>query len=223
MIKHISMALILLSSTSLYGESHSMQSSEVLKMIISNRGLTRLSVQKDPIQDILVYPFELDDHIQLHESGNVFIVGDGLSKPFSLTLITRSGLAQDLSVTTTSKDPVPLVLESETPKITQELIQAWLSDFRKGFVPSGFVRVNVDPTIRRGEQLKAVPQKAWRKEGALITQYNVKSPLSEPVTCNPESYSSSEEAGTFTKSTLNPGEITSLFIFSHSQQQVDQS
>ncbi len=223
MIKHISMGLILLSASALYGESYSMKSSEVLKMTISNRGLTRLSVTKDTIQDILVYPFELDDHIQLHESGNVFIAGDGLKSSFSLTLITRSGLAQDLSLTTTSKDPTPIVLDVEAPKITQELIQAWLSDFRKGFVPSGFVRVDVDQNFRRGEQLKAVPQRSWRKGNALITQHTVKSHLDEPVTCNPEFFVSSEEAGTFTKSTLNPGETTSLFIFSHSQQQGDQS
>lgn len=223
MIKHIALGLILISSTSLHGESYSMKSSEVLIMSISNRGLTRLSVHKDPIQDILVYPFDLDDHIQLHESGNVFIVGDGLSRPFSLTLITRSGVAQDLSLTITSKDPAPIVLDVEAPKITQELIQAWLFDFRKGFVPSGFWRVAVDQNFRRGEQLKAVPQRSWRKGNALITQYTVKSHLSEAVTCNPESYVSSEEAGVFTKSTLNPGEATSLFIFSTSQQQVDQS
>lgn len=223
MIKHVALGLLLFAALPLYGESHSIKPSEVLKMSISNRGLTRLSVSKDPIQDILVYPFDLDDHIQLHESGNVFIVGDGLSKPFSLTLITRSGIAQDLSLTTTSKDPTPIVLESETPKITQELIQAWLSDFRKGFVPSGFQRVAVEQNVRRGEQLKAVPQRAWRQGNALITQYTIKSHLIDAVTCNPESYVSSEEAGVFTKSTLNPGETTSLFIFSHSQQQVDQS
>jgi hypothetical protein len=223
MIKHIPMALILFSSTFLYGESYSMKSSEVLKMTISNRGLTRLSVLKDPIQDILVYPFELDDHIQLHESGNVFIAGDGLKSPFSLTLITRSGLAQDLSLITTSMEPTPIVLESEAPKITQELIQAWLSDFRKGFVPSGFVRIAVDPTIRRGEQLKAVPVRTWRKGDALITQYTIHSNGQDTIQLTPESFTSSEEAGVFTKSTLNPGETTSLFIFSHSQQQVDQS
>ncbi len=223
MIKSVSMGLILLSASALYGESHSMKSSEVLKMSISNRGLTRLSVSKDPIQDILVYPFDLDDHIQLHESGNVFIVGDGISKPFSLTLITRSGMAQDLSITTASKDPAPIVLDVEPPKITQEHIQAWLSDFMKGFVPSGFKSIAVDKKCRGREHLKAVPVRTWRKGDALITQYTVKSHLSEAITCNPESFVSSEEAGIFTKSTLNPGETTSLFVFSNSQQQGDQS
>lgn len=223
MIKHVALGLLLFAALPLYGESHSIKPSEVLKMSISNRGLTRLSVSKDPIQDILVYPFDLDDHIQLHESGNVFIVGDGLSKPFSLTLITRSGIAQDLSLTSTSKDPTPIVLESEAPKITQELIQAWLSDFRKGFVPNDFKSIAVDKKCRGREHLKAVPQRAWRKGDVLVTQYIVKSTLEEAVTCIPESYSSSEEAGVFTKSTINPGETTSLFIFSTSQQQGDQS
>lgn len=223
MIKHISMGLLLLSAQSLYGGSYSMKSSEVLKITISNRGLTRLSVHKDPIQDILVYPFDLDDHIQLHESGNVFIVGDGLKSSFSLTVITRSGLAQDLTLNTMSKDPTPIVLDVESPKITQELIHAWLSDFRKGFVPSGFKRTAMNPTVRRFEQLRAIPERAWRKGDALITQYTVKSHLIEAVTCTPEQFVSSEEAGTFTKSTLNPGETTSLFIFSNSQQQGGQS
>lgn len=223
MIKHVALGLLLFAALPLYGESHSMKSSEVLKMTISNRGLTRLSVHKDPIQDILVYPFDLDDHIQLHESGNVFIAGDGLKSSFSLTLITRSGIAQDLSLQTTSKDPAPIVLDVEAPKITQELIQAWLSDFRKGFVPNGFNSIAVDKKCRGREHLKAVPVRAWRKGDALITQYTVKSTLEEAVTCNPESYSSSEEAGVFTKSTINPGETTSLFIFSTSQQQGSQS
>lgn len=223
MIKNISISLVLLSAAPLYGESHSMKSSEVLKMSISNRGLTRLSVLKDHIQDILVYPFELDDHIQLHESGNVFIAGDGLKSSFSLTLITRSGLAQDLNLQTASKDPAPIVLDVEAPKITQELIQAWLSDFRKGFVPSGFKRVEVDQKFRRFEQLKAIPERVWRNGNTLITQYTVKSTLIDAITCTPEPFVSSEEAGVFTKSTINPGETTSLFIFSTSQQQGDQS
>ncbi|KAB2832906.1 MAG: hypothetical protein F9K49_07410, partial [Caedimonadaceae bacterium] len=193
MIKHVVLGHLLFATLPLHGESYSMKSSEVLKMSISNRGLTRLSVHKDPIQDILVYPFDLDDHIQLHESGNVFIVGDGLSKPFSLTLITRSGGAQDLNLQTSSKDPTPIVLESEAPKITQELIQAWLSDFRKGFVPNGFKSISVDKKCRGREHLKAVPVRAWRKEDALITQYTVQSTLEEAVICNSESYVSSEE------------------------------
>lgn len=223
MIKHVALGLLLFATLPLYGESYSMKSSEVLKMTISNRGLTRLSVKKDPIQDILVYPFELDDHIQLHESGNVFIVGDGLSKPFSLTVITRSGLAQDLSLTTASKDPAPIVLDVEAPKITQELIQAWLSDFRKGFVPSGFKNISIDKKCRGREHLKAVPVRAWRKGSALITQYKIHSNESENIQLTPESFASSEEAGVFTKSTINPDETTSLFIFSHSQQQGGQS
>lgn len=223
MNKKILLSLALLSSTPVVGAPYLLDGTQVIDLTIANRGLTRLSVSKDPIQDIFAYPETIENHVQLHESGNVFIAGDGISEPFSLTLITRSGKAQDLSLKTTSKAPSPIVLETEPLKITETKINAWLGDFRKGFVPAGFKRIAVDQKFRRSEQLKAVPQRVWRNGDAWVTQYTVKSTLDEAISCTPEPFVSSEEAGIFTKSILNPGETTSLFIFSNSQQQVDPS
>lgn len=217
--KKVLFSLALLSSSPVVGAPYLLDGTQVIELTIANRGLTRLSVTKDPIQDIFAYPETIENHVQLHESGNVFIAGDGISVPFSLTLITRSGKAQDLSLKATAQDPMPIVLEDAPLKITEAKINAWLSDFRKGFVPSGFKRIAVDQIVRRGEQLKAIPQRTWRNGNALITQYTVKSTLIDATPCTPEPFVSSEEAGIFTKSILNPGETTSLFIFSHSHQQ----
>ena len=77
-----------------------MNDQQVMEVSISGKGLTRLSVQGDVIQDIFVYPFmvgEVVTHesIQLHKSGHVFIAPDGFKGSFYLTVMTQKGQVQD--------------------------------------------------------------------------------------------------------------------------------
>lgn len=213
MLKKFMLLTILLSSEYLIAE-HEIDPSTVLKLSIANKGLTRVSVEKDLIQDIFAYPGDMEEHIKLHGSGHVFIAGEGIKKPFSLTVITRAGLTQDLELSTTNRAPVPIILVSPEaiPSVTEEDIRSWLVDFRKGFVPQGFKRVECLKKVRRGESLEAVPLKTWRRDFYEVTLYRVTSSSADIVTLNPERFTRSGEAALFSQSSLNPHESTNLFI-----------
>ena len=69
---------------------------QTLTVQVSKNSLTRVSVQDDVIQDIFVYPQLIQgqmvqDSLQLHKSGHVFIAPEGLNQSFYLTLMTGRG------------------------------------------------------------------------------------------------------------------------------------
>lgn len=194
--------------------AHEIDSSTVLKLPIANKGLTRVSVEKGFIQDIFAYPGDMEEHIKLHGSGHVFIAGEGIKKPFSLTVITRAGLTQDLELSTASMASSPIILVSPEvlPSVTEEDIRSWLVDFSKGFVPQGFKRIECLKKVRRGESLEAVPLKTWRRDCYEVTLYQATSSSSEALMLNPERFTRSGEAALFAQSSLNPHESTNLFI-----------
>lgn len=213
MLKKFILLATLLSSEYVIA-AHEIDPSTVLKLSIANKGLTRVSVEKDIIQDIFAYPGDMEEHIKLHASGHVFIAGEGIKKPFSLTVITREGLTQDLELSTANSSPIPIILTA--PKVlapvSEEDIRNWLNDFRKGFVPQGFKRIECLKKVRRGESLEAVPFKTWRREFYEVTLYQVNSSSSEALMLSPERFTRSGEAALFSQSSLNPHESTNLFI-----------
>jgi hypothetical protein len=102
-----------------------MNDQQVMEVSISGKGLTRLSVQGDLIQDIFVYPFmvgEVVTHesIQLHKSGHVFIAPDGMKEPFYLTVMTQKGQVQDLKLSPSIQKAAPLVLSLPDPEVNRE-------------------------------------------------------------------------------------------------------
>ena len=102
-----------------------MNDQQVMEVSISGKGLTRLSVQGDVIQDIFVYPFmvgEVVTHesIQLHKSGHVFIAPDGLKGSFYLTVMTQKGQVQDLKLSPSLQKAAPLVLTLPDPEVNRE-------------------------------------------------------------------------------------------------------
>ncbi|ARN84771.1 TraK domain-containing protein [Candidatus Nucleicultrix amoebiphila] len=213
MFRKFMLLTTLLSSECLIA-AHEIDPSTVLKLPISNKGLTRVSVDKDIIQDIFAYPGDMEEYIKLHGSGHVFIAGEGIKKPFSLTVITRAGLTQDLELSTASMASSPIILVSPEvlPSVTEEDIRGWLIDFSKGFVPQGFKHIECLKKVRRGESLEAVPFKTWRRDFYEVTLYRVTSSSSEALMLNPERLTHSGEAALFAQSSLNPHESTNLFI-----------
>lgn len=109
---------------------------KVLRLSIAKTGLTRLSVKKDKIQDIFVYPVEASNNVQLHKSGHLFLTPEGLQGPLSVTLITEVGHTQDLRLKFVAKNASPIYLEERTPlpapvslQVPYQSSEQLLSDF----------------------------------------------------------------------------------------------
>ena len=90
---------------------------QVQKVEISSIGLTRLSVKDDRIRDIFVYPGNASEYVTLHKSGNVFISPQEKGETFSLTVMTASGIKQDLLFLFREKPAVPLLLQPKMMKL----------------------------------------------------------------------------------------------------------
>ena len=122
--------LMFLLATTMAAHAHAgvpMNDNQVMEASISNKGLTRLSVKGDSIQDIFVYPFMIGnvvtgESIQLHKSGHVFIAPDGIKEPFYLTVITQKGQVQDLKLSPVTQKSAPLVLSLPAPEENVEKI-----------------------------------------------------------------------------------------------------
>lgn len=107
------LSLFLMSSTVSWGVF--LDEERVLTLTIAREGLTRLSVRQDKIQDVFVHPAEASNHLQLHQSGHVFITPEGLTGPLSVTLLTQGGTVQDLRLKTSPKKVAPIYLETRAP------------------------------------------------------------------------------------------------------------
>jgi len=128
-----------------------MNDQQVMEVSISGKGLTRLSVQGDVIQDIFVYPFMVGEgvtheSIQLHKSGHVFMAPDGMKEPFYLTVMTQKGQVQDLKLSPSIQKTAPLVLSLPDPEVNREeaenenrkILEKYVLAALQGIPPRGF-------------------------------------------------------------------------------------
>lgn len=155
---------------------------KTLEVPIPRRGLTRLSVQDDVIQDIFVYPQMIEstpvqDSLQLHKSGHVFIAPDTLSQSFYLTVMTQKGKVQDLKIMPGSQGNGPVILKLPAPQADpqevrqkhQKRMEAALMAAVQGFAPPGFQSISLEGRSESEEQgdiqktcIGAYTQKAYR-------------------------------------------------------------
>jgi hypothetical protein len=208
--------VITLSVSSVALGAYTIDSSQVLKVEIANKGLTRLSVEKDKIQDFFVFPEMPEDDLTLHESGNMFITGERLASTLYLTVITSKGETQDLEIKTTNKPASPVLLKmplKEQPVSEQE-ISSWLSDFEKGFIPASFKGIPCEEKPRQTNLFKAFPFKSWKNKSHKVTLYSISSLIDEPLRIDAERITKSGEASLLTYPDLKPGEQAYLYIIS---------
>ena len=69
---------------------------EVITVPISDKGLTRISVEGEGIKDIFADP--ASENIKLHPSGHLFVAPPEEKGSLFVSLITASGLTQDLTL-----------------------------------------------------------------------------------------------------------------------------
>jgi TraK protein len=215
LLQSVSSALIL-SYSGLLNAAQEINPTQVMGVVISNQGLTRVSVEEDSITDVFVYPQELQNHMQLHQSGHVFIAPEGLSKPLYLTVMTKRGQTQDLKINVANKNPKPIILKAKPkPKpVTAEEIDSWFNEFGRGIVPIGFQTMTVQESPRDTATLTLVPLEAFRNATHEITVYvlSLKADVSSSIPIDPASFCRNGEAAKVLASSLEPGASTKLLI-----------
>ncbi|MBW8309197.1 MAG: type-F conjugative transfer system secretin TraK [Candidatus Paracaedibacteraceae bacterium] len=159
---------------------------QVLEFPISKKGLTRISIENEGIEDIYAYPMEYADNITHHKSGHVFVVADDLQGPLYVTLITKRGVAQDLTLSPSSKKPEPIVLRFEDEALQQKEIleqsSTVLEKFIQGVIPTGFYRIDVEEVSRSRGAISCVVETAYQKAPYRVVIYTVKNETPETIT-----------------------------------------
>lgn len=205
-----------------------MNDQQVMEVSISNKGLTRLSVKEDVIQDIFVYPFMVGDvvaseSIQLHKSGHVFIAPDGIREPFYLTVITRKGHVQDLKLSPSVQKSAPLVLTlpapEETPLEAKKVLEKHLLAALQGIPPREFARVSTDdvPALDRGD-IKAIVTAVYTLGQERVAVYELENTGEKEILLRPDVFlSPSDLAVVFDKPLLKPREKVRMAALSELQ------
>jgi TraK protein len=179
----------------------------VMEAFVSNKGLTRLSVKGDIIQDIFVYPFMLGevavgDAIQLHKSGHVFIAPDGIKEPFYLTVITQKGQVQDLKLSPTVQKSVPLVLtlpeavKDPDAALQQDrkVLDKYLLAALQGIPPRGFTAEALKASSpRQMGDLTLTPVTVYVSEQYRLSVYDLENTGERDMTLMPEIFLSSDD------------------------------
>ncbi len=195
-----------------------MDSKSVLEIVISDKGLTRLSVENDKIEDVFVYPSELEENLSLHKSGNVFFVAEGLKGPIFLSLVTTSGHTQDLKITTNSqKRTAPVILKLPKKNVSSQERENFTSDilkeFIQGSIPKGFSRTNYSFEVRKKDPFRAEPLDAFVSEDYLVLIFKITSSEDETQTLTPSDfYREGDIAVTFNIREINPGTEAQMYI-----------
>lgn len=205
-----------------------MNDQQVMEVSISSKGLTRLSVTGEVIQDIFVYPFMVGDavtseSIQLHKSGHVFIAPDGIREPFYLTVITRKGHVQDLKLSPSVQKSAPLVLTlpapEETPLEAKKVLEKHLLAALQGIPPRGFARgsTNDVPALDRGD-IKTVVTAVYTLGRERVAVYELENTGEKEIPLRPEAFlSPSDLAVVFDKPLLKPREKVRMAVLSELQ------
>lgn len=160
-----------------------MNSNAVLEVKIAKVGLTRISVADQRIQDVFIYPQNLQDHLTLHQSGHVFVVPEGLQGDVFLTVITDRGVTQDLKLVASSdKKLSPLIL---TPKQAEKIalptnepakLGEILKIFVTGQVPEGFRFAPLNKAQRTHEKITFMPFRSYHNDSCRMDIYKAQAP-----------------------------------------------
>jgi hypothetical protein len=227
--------LMFLLATTMAAHAHagvSMNDNQVMEASISNKGLTRLSVKGDTIQDIFVYPFMVgnvvtSESIQLHKSGHVFIAPDGIKEPFYLTLITQKGQVQDLKLSPVTQKVAPLVLSlpapeenmEETEKENRKILEKYVLAALQGIPPRGFkVLTFPDASGRKLGDIHLTPVASYTSSSHRLNVFDLENKGDKDIALMPEFFLSSDDVSVaFEKPTLLTQGKIRMVILSQAQ------
>lgn len=228
------MAVMMATSMSAYAgvPMNAMNDQQVIETSISNKGLTRLSMKGDSIQDIFVYPFMIgnvvtNESIQLHKSGHVFIAPDGIKEPFYLTVITQKGQVQDLKLSPVTQKSAPLVLNlpapeenrEETEKENRKILEKYVLAALQGIPHRGFkVATFPDDAGRTLGDIHLTPVAAYTSSSYRLNVFDLENKGEKDIPLMPEVFMGSQDISVaFEKPTLGTQDKARMVILSQAQ------
>lgn len=216
MNKALSLCLILFIGASAQA-NHVLDPSQVLQFSISQKGITRISIENDGIDDIYAYLMEFADNDQQHKSGDAFVVAEDLTSPLFVTIITKHGIAQDLKLTPTSKKVGPILLKFENEetrtKEAEEEAANFLTSFVQGIVSAGFYGVQLEETSRIRGSLTTTVEATYQNVRYRVITYNVKSETDDEIALdNRLLWDSRDLAESFVQSQLEGDQQEKLYV-----------
>ena len=227
--------LMFLLATTMAAHAHAgvpMNDNQVMEASISNKGLTRLSVKGDSIQDIFVYPFMIGnvvtgESIQLHKSGHVFIAPDGIKEPFYLTVITQKGQVQDLKLSPVTQKSAPLVLSLPAPeenvekieKENRKVLEKYVLAALQGIPPRGFkVATFPDDAGREVGDIHLTPIASYTSSSHRLNVFDLENKGDKDIALMPEFFMASNDLSVvFEKPTLMTQGKIRMVILSQAQ------
>lgn len=188
------MGLILLGASSL-SASHTIDSKSVLNFSISDKGLTRISIENESIKDMFAFPSS--ENIKLHPSGHLFVAPSDMKEPLYLTVITADGTTQDLKLTFTEKTPKPVVLKMKEAEksVSKAQIERWLDGSLAGAVPLSFEIDSGKFEPRYTESAVAKQVTCYSNAHYTLSIWSVENRKNSDVTLQAKDFSDPEEAG----------------------------
>lgn len=198
-----------------------MEEKRVLDIVVSDQGLTRISVQDSKIQDVFLHPSDVSQNIQLHKSGHVFLTPDGLQGPVFLTLITDRDQTQDLKIRfQRGRKNAPIIL-TKTPKkktfqkpesMTQEGVLI-LKKFVEGKLPQGFVPVIAQGDVRQGQGVRFKEVRRFQKGPFKVSAFQGKNKSEKGIELQEKVFARHQDVAlAFEKKAMGPQERTVLWV-----------
>lgn len=205
------MGLILLGASSL-SASHTIDSKSVLNFSISDKGLTRISIENESIKDMFAFPSS--ENIKLHPSGHLFVAPSDMKEPLYLTVITADGTTQDLKLTFTEKTPKPVVLKMKEAEksVSKSQIERWLDGSLAGAVPLSFEIDSRKFEPRYTESAVAKQVTCYSNAHYTLSIWSVENRKNSDVTLQAKDFSDPEEAGKLQDSKLGAFGKTKLVV-----------
>ncbi|MBW8308649.1 MAG: type-F conjugative transfer system secretin TraK [Candidatus Paracaedibacteraceae bacterium] len=217
MLSPFTKTLIFKSVLSLCHAQYTINPTQVLEVTISREGMTRITVEGDGVEDIFAYPSQYSDNIQKHPAGHVFIVGEGISGPLYLTIITRSGLTQDLRLSVKSGKPEPLILKGkksgEAVHASESIVINAIKTLFSGQIPNNFSVVSTQESSRSREGIEAIATKSYQSNDYFITEFTVKNTSRNLKRLNPQlMWDSQDYAVIFADESLDASGETKMYV-----------
>ncbi|MBM3632391.1 MAG: hypothetical protein FJX03_01600 [Alphaproteobacteria bacterium] len=216
----MSFVFVILFSLDVCNAHTPLNSAEVLEFPISKTGMTRITIEKDGIEDIYAFPTEYGDNISHHKSGHIFVVAENLNSPLYVTVITKRGAVQDLKLIPKSKKTEPILLTFENAESqlqqSQEDAGTILASFVQGIVPKGFYAISVEEVSREHvgkSSLEAMVENAYQNEHYRVLVFKIKNVSQEQIILdNRVLWEARDLASAFDQPQLNPEQSGKLFV-----------
>lgn len=217
-------------ATLLHTPSHafiSMNEAKMLDILVAKKGMTRLSVVGDSIKNIFLFPSlvgntDLSEIVQLNKTGHVLLLLEEEKRPFQVTILTRRGRIQDLTIIPSSRSPEPVLLKPALSAHEQEKLQMTkkqnfenkMKAILSGIIPQELRRIQHEGSkLKTWNSVKGVRVASFEDGSAFYDVYFIENTSSQPMTLTPSHFLfGSIEAVSFEKENLESQKTTYLVL-----------